>query len=120
MPPIGIAAGFIIASAILIVACPCAMGLATPAAIMAGANAAARRGILIRDGVALEKAGKISAIIFDKTGTLTLGKPDVAAISEVRSQKSEIIILAAALARNSTHPISRAIAEISTDKIQIA
>ena len=56
------------------------MGLATPAAIMASANAAARRGILIRDGVALEKAGKITAVIFDKTGTLTMGKPEVAAI----------------------------------------
>jgi Cu+-exporting ATPase len=70
---------FVIASGILIIACPCAMGLATPAAIMAGANAAARRGILIRDGVALEKAGKITAVIFDKTGTLTVGKPEVAA-----------------------------------------
>ena len=77
-PPAGAAAGFIIAAAVLIVACPCAMGLATPAAIMAGANAAARRGILIRDGVALEKAGKITAVIFDKTGTLTMGKPEVA------------------------------------------
>ena len=72
--PAGAAAGFIIAAAVLIIACPCAMGLATPAAIMAGANAAARRGILIRDGVALEKAGKITAVIFDKTGTLTVGQ----------------------------------------------
>ena len=72
--PAGAAAGFIIAAAVLIVACPCAMGLATPAAIMAGANAAARRGILIRDGVALEKAGKITAVVFDKTGTLTDGQ----------------------------------------------
>ena len=63
------------------------MGLATPAAIMASANAAARRGILIRDGVALEKAGKITAVIFDKTGTLTVGKPEVAA---VRIQESGI------------------------------
>src|SRR5579871_1630617 len=74
------AAGFIIAAAVLIIACPCAMGLATPAAIMAGSNAAARRGILIRDGVALEKAGNITAVIFDKTGTLTVGKPEVAAM----------------------------------------
>ena len=79
MVPTGAAAAFIIAAAILIVACPCAMGLATPAAIMAGANAAARRGILIRDGVALEKAGQVTAVIFDKTGTLTVGKPEVAA-----------------------------------------
>ena len=73
--PMGVATAFIVAAAILIVACPCAMGLATPAAIMAAANTAARRGILIRDGVALEKAGNVTAVIFDKTGTLTMGKP---------------------------------------------
>ncbi len=72
-PPTGSAAAFIVAAAVLIVACPCAMGLATPAAIMAGANAAARLGILIRDGVALEKAGEVTAVVFDKTGTLTTG-----------------------------------------------
>jgi P-type Cu+ transporter len=119
--PVGAAAGFIIATAILIVACPCAMGLATPVAIMAGANAAARRGILIRDGVALEKAGKISAIVFDKTGTLTIGKPEVAAVqnSETGIQKPEVEKLAAMLARSSTHPISQAIAKLSADKIEL-
>ena len=77
-PPEGaLAGGFIIAAAVLIIACPCAMGLATPAAIMAGSNAAARRGILIRDGVALEKAGNVTTVLFDKTGTLTSGKPEV-------------------------------------------
>jgi Cu+-exporting ATPase len=78
-PSSPLAAGFIIAAAVLIIACPCAMGLATPAAIMAGSNAAAQRGILIRDGAALEKAGKVTAVLFDKTGTLTAGKPQVAA-----------------------------------------
>ena len=117
--PAGAAAGFIIAAAVLIVACPCAMGLATPAAIMAGANAAARRGILIRDGVALEKAGKITAVVFDKTGTLTSGKPEVAETLEVQSPKSKVQSLAAALARNSTHPISQAIAQISADNVPI-
>jgi len=111
---------FVIATGILIVACPCAMGLATPAAIMAAANAAARRGILIRDGVALEKAGKITAVIFDKTGTLTMGKPEVAAEQEFRSEKPEVRILAAALARDSTHPISQAIAKISVEKIELS
>jgi len=113
--PVGAAAGFIIAAAVLIIACPCAMGLATPAAIMASANAAARRGILIRDGVALEKAGKISALIFDKTGTLTVGKPEVAAETAFRIQHSEFRMLAAALARNSTHPISQAIAKLVSE-----
>ena len=118
--PAGAATAFMIAAAILIVACPCAMGLATPAAIMAGANAAARRGILIRDGVALEKAGKITSVVFDKTGTLTIGKPEVAAEKEFTIQNSEFRILAATLARNSTHPISQAIAKISAEKIEIS
>jgi Cu+-exporting ATPase len=118
--PSGAATAFMVAAAVLIVACPCAMGLATPAAIMASANTAARRGILIRDGVALEKAGKITAVIFDKTGTLTMGKPEVTAEQEVGSQRSEVRSLAATLARNSTHPISQAIAKISTETIELS
>jgi len=108
--PADTAAGFIVAAAVLIIACPCAMGLATPAAIMAGANAAARRGILIRDGVALEKAGNITAVIFDKTGTLTVGKPEVAATWQGGAGVPTVPSLALALARHSTHPISRAVA----------
>ena len=118
-PPTGPGAGFIIAAAVLIVACPCAMGLATPAAIMAAANAAARRGILIRDGVALEKAGKLTAIVFDKTGTLTVGNPEVAAERvEVGDQKPEARKLAAGLALHSTHPVSQAIARLATGNIE--
>jgi P-type Cu+ transporter len=136
MTPNGTVAAFIIAAAVLIVACPCAMGLATPAAIMAAANTAARRGILIRDGVALEKAGKITAVIFDKTGTLTIGKPEVAAFwqsrtgsqpvsksnSEMKSETGGTPVLhpiAAALARNSTHPISQAIAKLSAQEVDL-
>jgi Cu+-exporting ATPase len=112
---------FVIAAGILIVACPCAMGLATPAAIMASANAAARRGILIRDGVALEKAGKITAVIFDKTGTLTAGKPEVAETkAEGGWHKADVETMAATLARNSTHPISRAIANLSAGNIELS
>jgi Cu+-exporting ATPase len=120
---------FVIASGILIVACPCAMGLATPAAIMASANAAARRGILIRDGVALEKAGEVTSVVFDKTGTLTLGKPEVVAGwsssfslpgDTLKRELQPDSALAAALARNSTHPISQAIAKISAEKIEVA
>ena len=117
--PMRTAAGFIIAAAVLIIACPCAMGLATPVAIMAAANAAARRGILIRDGVALEKAGKISAIVFDKTGTLTMGKPKVAAVCEIQRSRNSCQSLAAALARDSSHPVSQAIAKISGEKIPL-
>jgi Cu+-exporting ATPase len=119
IPP-GSAAGFIIAAAVLIVACPCAMGLATPAAIMAGANAAARRGILIRDGIALEKAGEITAIVFDKTGTLTRGQPVVAAeIALAAPPAISFRALAAALARRSHHPLSQAIAALSAEAIAL-
>ena len=108
--PAGAAAGFIIAAAVLIIACPCAMGLATPAAIMASANAAARRGILIRDGVALEKAGTITSVVFDKTGTLTAGKPQVAATWHGNNGALPALPHALALARHSNHPISHAVA----------
>jgi len=118
--PTGAATAFIIAAAVFIIACPCAMGLATPAAIMASANAAARRGILIRDGVALEKAGDITAVVLDKTGTLTGGKPEVAAQREFRVQNPEFRSWAATLARHSTHPISQAIAKISTEEVDLA
>jgi len=120
MMPTGAAAAFIIAAAVLIVACPCAMGLATPAAIMASANAAARRGILVRDGVALEKAGNVTAVVFDKTGTLTSGRPEVAEVFEIRNSKSEVRKLAAALARHSNHPISQAVAKTSAEEIATA
>jgi len=98
------------------------MGLATPAAIMAAANAAARRGILIRDGVALEKAGTITTVIFDKTGTLTVGKPVVAAHENFGLANADFGLekLAAALAKNSTHPISQAIAKLSSDAVAVS
>ncbi|HTL58154.1 MAG TPA: cation-translocating P-type ATPase [Candidatus Limnocylindrales bacterium] len=132
-PPTGaVAAGFIVAAAVLIIACPCAMGLATPAAIMAGSNAAAQRGILIRDGIALEKAGRITGVIFDKTGTLTQGKPSVVMVwtpetilnleasspasgankSSESQPHNPVVELAAALASHSLHPFSRAIAKL--------
>ena len=127
-PTSPLAAAVIAAAAVLIVACPCAMGLATPAAIMAAANAAARRGILIRDGVALEKAGQVTAVLFDKTGTLTVGKPVVVRSSAFRrSEPAEAgtpnlsaaeLQLASALAKNSTHPISQAIAKHADPKAE--
>jgi len=113
MVPDGVwAAAFIQTAAVLIVACPCAMGLATPAAIMAGANAAARRGILIRDAVALEKSGHITAILFDKTGTLTQGRISVVAVRDLRPGAAagpSIEAMASAMAAGSNHPLSRAI-----------
>jgi len=101
--------GIINAAAVLIVACPCAMGLATPAAIMAGTNAAARRGILIRDGAALEKSGKVTAVLFDKTGTLTEGKHRVENWVTFDFSDSEFQALALSLAHPSQHPLSQAI-----------
>jgi Cu+-exporting ATPase len=118
-PEGGLASAFIVAAAVLIVACPCAMGLATPAAIMAASNAAARRGILVRDGVALEKAGTITAVLFDKTGTLTVGKPSVARAWEGRTGTVPAPRLAAALARDSNHPLSREIAKLSSEQIDL-
>jgi P-type Cu+ transporter len=109
-PATPMAAACIIAASVLIIACPCAMGLATPVAIMAGANAASARGILIRDGIALEKAGEITAVLFDKTGTLTIGKPTVTE-HQVYAEPGAIEF-AAALAAQSNHPLSEAIAAL--------
>lgn len=117
--PESVAAGFIIAAAVLIIACPCAMGLATPAAIMAAAKGAARRGILIRDGVSLEKAGEITAVVFDKTGTLTVGKPEIAEVLELQPWRFKPPCLAAALARDSSHPLSQAVAALSNERIEL-
>ncbi|MGC8991128.1 MAG: heavy metal translocating P-type ATPase, partial [Verrucomicrobiia bacterium] len=113
VPETALAAAFINAVAVLIVACPCAMGLATPAAIMAATNVAARRGFLVRDGVALEKAGEITTVVFDKTGTLTMGKPIVTAVKHLRPDapaKEPVEMIAASLAAPSNHLVSRAIA----------
>jgi Cu+-exporting ATPase len=110
-PGSALSAAIFHAAAVLIIACPCAMGLATPIAIMAGTNAAARRGILIRDGAALEKSGQITAVLFDKTGTLTEGKVSVAEVEEYSRGSREI---AASLAARSTHPLSKALAGMTS------
>ncbi len=116
-------AAIICAAGVLIVACPCAMGLATPISIMAGSNAAARRGILIRDGIALERAGEITAIVFDKTGTLTKGKPAVANFENFGGTSNTSPKfpkdLAASLAGHSNHPLSKAVAKISDTNIPL-
>jgi len=111
--------GIINAAAVLIVACPCAMGLATPAAIMAGANAAAKRGILVRDGTALEKCGRVTAILFDKTGTITEGKPRMEKFVTLDDQENARAI-ARALAVPSRHPYSQAVARALKDCQEIA
>lgn len=114
LPEGALAAAFIHLAGVLIVACPCAMGLATPAAIMAGANAAAERGILIRDGNALEKSGAITTVLFDKTGTLTQGRLSIAANERLGVETAgtpSLPELAAALGTPSQHPLSQAVAQ---------
>jgi len=100
--------------AVLIIACPCALGLATPTAIMAGTGKGAERGILFKDSEALEKATKLKIIVLDKTGTLTLGKPTVADVITYNSSspvqdKKELLRIAASVEKGSEHPVGRAI-----------
>src|SRR5450759_2623227 len=91
--------------AVVVVACPCALGLATPTAIMVGTGKGAENGILIKSGEALESAYKIKAIVFDKTGTLTHGKPVVTDVEAFGSVEGPAFLaLAAALERSSEHP----------------
>jgi len=95
---------------VIVIACPCALGLATPTAIMVGTGVAAQHGILIKGGEPLEVAGKISAMVFDKTGTITQGKPAVTDILCFSTQdKYTILSLAAGLEQNSEHPLAKAI-----------
>jgi len=95
---------------VVIVACPCAMGLATPTAIMAGTGRGAEAGILFRGGEALEASEKVSVVIFDKTGTLTAGRPEVVAIEAAPGvDPAELLDLAASLERGSEHPLGAAI-----------
>ncbi|WP_081071839.1 heavy metal translocating P-type ATPase [Burkholderia territorii] len=97
------------AVAVLVIACPCALGLATPAAIMAGTGVAARHGVLIKDAQALELAQRATVIAFDKTGTLTEGKPSVTAFDAVGIAREQALALAAAVQRQSDHPLARAV-----------
>ena len=98
------------AVAVLVIACPCALGLATPAAIMVGTGTAARHGILIRDAAALEQARAIRTVVFDKTGTLTAGRPELVALHPVTGETEEgVLRLAAALQAGSEHPLARAV-----------
>jgi Cu+-exporting ATPase len=97
------------AVAVLVIACPCALGLATPTAIMAGTGVAARYGILIKDAEALERAHEVSAVVFDKTGTLTSGAPRIAHLSAIDGDEGALLTLAGALQRGSEHPLAKAV-----------
>ncbi len=96
--------------AVLIIACPCAMGLATPTAIMVGTGLGAEKGILIKDAESLELANKINTVVFDKTGTLTNGKPEVTTVVPLSSfKKNDILLLAASIEKGSEHSLAEAI-----------
>ena len=108
----GIEQALIHAVAVLVIACPCALGLATPVAVMAGTGVAARRGILIKDATALELAHRVDTVAFDKTGTLTVGKPTLTQLLPlpgVGMDERALLAAAAALQSGSTHPLARAV-----------
>ncbi|WP_320173145.1 copper-translocating P-type ATPase [Maridesulfovibrio sp.] len=95
---------------VMVIACPCAMGLATPTAIMVGTGRGAQLGVLVKSGAALETAGKIETMIFDKTGTLTYGKPEVAeAFSMDGENQQELLLLAGSAEKQSEHPLAKAV-----------
>jgi len=99
----------VIATTVLIIACPCALGLATPMSIISGVGRAAEFGVLVRDADALQRASTLDTLVFDKTGTLTEGKPQVVAITTAGISEADALRLAAALEQGSSHPLARAI-----------
>jgi P-type Cu+ transporter len=101
------------AVAVLVIACPCALGLATPTAIMAGTGVAAKYGMLIKDAQALELAHKVDVIAFDKTGTLTMGKPRLTAfvLADATTDEAQLLSMAASLQSGSEHPLARAVVD---------
>ncbi|MDP7156053.1 MAG: heavy metal translocating P-type ATPase [Arenicellales bacterium] len=103
------AEAIISAVTVLVVACPCALGLATPTAIMVGTGVAAQWGILIRDAESLEQAHKTTTVIFDKTGTLTAGQPNVVTVHPLDMEEDELLALTAAAQQGSEHPLARAV-----------
>ena len=108
--------GLVAAVSVLVIACPCALGLATPTAIVTGTGAAARAGILIKDVEALERAHRVDTVIFDKTGTLTQGHPAVVESYVVDGDESELIALAASVQSGSEHPLAKAILTLADEK----
>ena len=104
------------AVSVLIIACPCALGLATPMSIMVGVGRGASIGVLIRNAEALERLEKVDTLVFDKTGTLTVGRPAVAAVTGAALSEAEVLRLAASLERGSEHPIATAILEAARTK----
>ncbi|MSO92120.1 MAG: heavy metal translocating P-type ATPase [Rhodospirillales bacterium] len=109
-PPPALAHAMIAAVSVLIIACPCALGLATPVSIMVGVGRGARMGVLIKNAEALERLEKVDTLVVDKTGTLTLGKPKVTAVVAVgEATEADVLKMAASLEQGSEHPLGQAI-----------
>ncbi|MCL1125681.1 heavy metal translocating P-type ATPase [Shewanella surugensis] len=104
------------AMSILVAASPCALAIATPAAILSGVARAAQKGVLIKGGMHLENLGRIKAIAFDKTGTLTQGKPEVQSIRTLNGDEESLLTIAASLERLSTHPLAKAIVDLAEQR----
>ncbi|MEJ6080632.1 heavy metal translocating P-type ATPase [Vibrio sp. 1-Bac 57] len=124
-PEPSVAFAVVSATTVLIIACPCALGLATPMSVMVGVGKAAEAGVLIRNGEALQSASKITAMVLDKTGTITLGEPKVTDVYRINSMKEDQILqLVASLEISSEHPLAQAIVDsanergLNTDKIE--
>ncbi len=101
---------------VIVIACPCALGLATPTAIMVGTGRGAELGVLVRDGEVLETAHKMDAVVFDKTGTLTQGKPQVVGVTSFSSRsETDVLRIAASLERGSEHPLAKAMLEAARE-----
>jgi Cu+-exporting ATPase len=112
-----LAFALVAAVTVLIIACPCALGLATPMSIMVGVGRGARAGVLIRNAEALERLEKVDTLVVDKTGTLTEGRPSVTAVKPVAGfSESEVLRLAASLERGSEHPLGTAIVEAALER----
>jgi heavy metal translocating P-type ATPase len=112
-----VAQSFVPAVAVLVIACPCALGLATPTAIMVGTGLGARRGILIKNGEALERGRSINVVMFDKTGTLTEGKPNVQEVVATPGQTGDDVLrLAASIEQLSEHPLAQAVVRAAREK----
>ncbi len=113
----GMEAALIHAVAVLVIACPCALGLATPAAIMAGTGVAAKHGILIKDAQALERAHLVDTVAFDKTGTLTVGQPRLTAFEVVAGvDEGAVLAAVAAVQSGSEHPLARAVVRAAQER----
>ncbi|PWQ97634.1 heavy metal translocating P-type ATPase [Leucothrix pacifica] len=105
-----------VAVSVLVIACPCALGLATPTALVAGTGTAAKSGILIKDIETLERASHIDTVVFDKTGTLTMGKPEVVEVKAFDGTEDEVLRIAASVQQGSEHPLGRAMVEAARAK----